>query len=136
MAIRFLAELNVYQSLKDQTSGCFAEFLGAGDLICSSALPAGYVLLLEKVPGVICSDEMLENSRLRTLLETRLRSAILALRNAGFVHGDPVKSNVMVDAAGARVALLDFEHAVPNVYGIGAEDYSEVSEIMAPPFRM
>ena len=86
MALRwFLTEPNVYQSLKEQASGCFAEFLGAGDLICSLVLPAGYALLIEKIPGVTCSDEMLENPKLRTLLETRLRSAILAVGNAGFV---------------------------------------------------
>ena len=39
-------------------------------------------------------------------------SAVLALRDTGFVCSDPVKSNV-VDAASARVVLLDFEHAVP-----------------------
>ena len=79
MALRwFLTEPNVYQPLKEQASGCFAEFLGAGDLICSLVLPAGYVLLIEKVPGVTCSDEMLENPKLRTPPETRLRSAILA----------------------------------------------------------
>ena len=105
----------MYQSLKEQASGGFAEFLGARDLICSLVLPAGYALVIEKIPGVTCSDEMLENPKLRTFLETRLRSAILAVGNAGFVYGDPVKSNVIVGAAGARVVLLDFEHAVPNV---------------------
>ena len=129
--LRFAQECTVYETLQHRlessdddsnSPSCFAKPLASGEVICSSFIPLGYILLLSKVPGVPFSDELWEDPTVRQMVAQGLRRAVGILRDIGYIHGDPAKRNVLVDKESGRVTLVDFEHAVVNSYGCGVDD--------------
>ncbi|KAI5811263.1 hypothetical protein DFH27DRAFT_532439 [Peziza echinospora] len=143
---RFAQECTVYETLKhrlessdeedNNSPSFFAKPLASGEVICSSFIPLGYILLLSKVPGVPFSDELWGDPTVRQMVAQGLRRAVCILRDIGYIHADPAKRNVLVDTESGRVTLVDFEHAVGNSYGCGVDDGPEMFDIMAPPNTM
>lgn len=101
-------------------------------MVCSSTIPDGYVILLEKVPGVPLSNQLWQriSQEAREQVEMKLRSAVGLLRRIGKVHGDPSMQNVLYDEESSLVTMVDFEHVLPNDYGCGIDDGPELYSIL------
>lgn len=126
----------LFELLAGGESSSFAKLLGHGEVVCSSLLPQGWVLILEEVPGKPFNDDMWMKlgEEGRAVIARKLRVAVGTLRKIGFFHGDATKGNVLYDPHTAGVCLLDFEHAQPNVYNFGIEDGPELYTIMGAPY--
>lgn len=131
--IRYERELETYLKVEGARSsegpgGLFSEVLAYVPIICSSLKASGYVLVLEKVPGVKLST--IWGTVSHEDVGNKLVRAVEVLRKVGCVHGDPNRDNILYDEHSSRLVLLDLESTYANDEGFDVEDGPELYYIM------
>lgn len=115
----------------------FAKWILRGEIVCSSVLPSGYVLVLERREGMRLDYiyHTLSESE-RAHVQSQCLNGINALRQVSVRLYDTGMHNVLFSRAGGVVTLLDFESGHEVEPHAVVPSYQEMSAIFGSDFLL
>ncbi|KAI5811425.1 hypothetical protein DFH27DRAFT_620698 [Peziza echinospora] len=132
-------ELEVYQRLNGIAPhgghSYFASLIAHGEVICSSILPNGYLIVMTELPGEPFSNRIwrMIGPHGRNEMSSKLQEAISVLRHMNLWNRDAAKDNILYDMATGSVAMIDFEQMESNDLNNFELEGPELWIIMAEP---
>ncbi|KAK6512964.1 hypothetical protein TWF506_009126 [Arthrobotrys conoides] len=101
----------------------FARMLAYGNLVVSSSLKKGHIIIITLEEGIPLGYKLLEKTSTaeKKRIRTAFIEAIKVLRGRDSMHGDPQPSNVLWDSETGGLKLLDLETMWDNYDGDPAD---------------